>query len=84
MAKSIKELKSLSDEALVLEHDEIGKSTVVGLNYYLQEIERREHTKSADRMERFTRYILWLTVFIAFLTIANVALVAFQIASTTS
>lgn len=44
-AKTIAELRSLSDDGLVKQHDQLAVSTAVGVSYYLEELERR----SVDR-----------------------------------
>lgn len=67
-AKTLAELRALSDDALVRQHDELIESGgwTASLSYYLRELERREG-------ERKTMVMLWLTVVIGVLTLANVA-----------
>lgn len=57
MAYSLKKLRSLSDEELVNEHDEKAKSTVVGTQYYMDELDRR----SRERYEKATYRLSWLS-----------------------
>ena len=69
MAHSIEELRRLSDDELIRQHDEAAKSTFVGTGYYLDEIRRRESDRRERRMERLT----WANVVIA--TVAAIAAV---------
>lgn len=48
MVYSIKELRELTNEELIKEHDNKAKNTVVGTQYYIDELDRR----SRDRNER--------------------------------
>lgn len=48
MVYSIKELRELTDEELIKEHDNKAKNTVAGTQYYIDELDRR----SRDRNER--------------------------------
>ncbi len=69
MAHSIKELRRLSDDELIRQHDEAAKSTVVGTGYYLDEIRRRD----ADRRER--RMLLLTLANVVIATVAAIAAV---------
>jgi len=71
-AKSIAELRSLSDEELIEQHDKLAESTMVGVNYYLAEIERR-------RIDRQQRQMLRLTWVVTVLTVVNVAAVVVSV-----
>ncbi len=55
MARTHGELRALSDEELIRQHDELAKGTLVGLNHYREELARREQNKQS-------RLILALTV----------------------
>ena len=78
-AKGLAELRSLSDKELVRQHDVkalgdgVDSGTCVGLNYYLQELARRDS-------ERQTKVMLRLTWFIAALTLVMVAVVVLSVA----
>jgi len=76
MAKSIAEVRALSDEALIAEHDGAAKSTVIGTGFYVEELARRESKRNADAVLQNTITVRNLTWAIALLTVANVALVA--------
>jgi hypothetical protein len=47
MAHQLEELRALSDDELVAMHDENAKNTVVGIDYYLNELQRRELSRQA-------------------------------------
>jgi hypothetical protein len=72
-AKSIAELRSLSDEELVEQHDKLAATTSVGISYYLDEIERR-------RIERQQQQMLRLTWVVTVLTVVNVVAVIVSLA----
>jgi len=63
------ELRKVSDEELIKAHDAKSVSTEGGVNYYLDELRRRDAARQGDRLEDMTRKILWLTVCIAVLTV---------------
>lgn len=68
-AKSLQQLRDLSDDELVQQHDQIARGkAVVQVDYYLRELARRD----ADRQ---TRAMVRLTWVIAALTAVNVAVV---------
>lgn len=54
---SIKQLRELSDEQLIKEHDDRAKNTVMGTNYYMEELDRR----SREKFERTTNRLSWLS-----------------------
>lgn len=62
MAAPIKELKSLSVEELERLHDEQAQRTVVGTQYYLDELGRREQDKLNQEMLQLTRDMHRMTV----------------------
>ena len=82
MSHSLSELKSLPDQQLVAEHDDHARNTIVGVNYFLAELRHRDlkrlaesQQRAAEKMERLTKWITWLTVFIAIMTVANLGVV---------
>jgi len=72
MANTLKELREMSDEQLIIEHDNLANRTQVGLNYYLDELNRREQNKQTEAMLSYTRRMFWFTVTVAILTVINV------------
>ena len=71
-ALTLKELREMSDEKLIIEHDNLAQRTMIGMNYYLDELNRRAQNKQTEAMLSYTRRMLLLTVFVAILTIINV------------
>jgi hypothetical protein len=61
-AKTIAELRELSDEQLIEEHDLAATNTIVGISYYLDEIERRQVDRQQRQMLRLTWVVTLLTV----------------------
>jgi hypothetical protein len=86
MAHKLAELRTMSDDEIVRLYDETARTTVVSLDFYRQELLRRELERQGTRMEAMTVQIklmtakmLWLTVAILVLTVLNVALVAWSL-----
>jgi hypothetical protein len=61
-ALSVKELKALTDDELEKRHDEQAQSTMVGTQYYLDELGRREQDKLNHEMLKLTREMHHMTV----------------------
>jgi len=59
---SVAQLRSVPTEQLIREHDEKAKNTEVGVNYYLEELRRRDQAVTERRMLTLTRVILGLTI----------------------
>jgi hypothetical protein len=75
IAQPLSTLENLSDRDLRGMHDALANRTggfAITVTYYLEELARR-------RADRQARTLKWLTVFIAILTAANVALVAVDV-----
>ena len=72
-AKTIAGLRALSDDELVEQHDKLAASTMVGVSYYLEELERR-------RGDRQSRLMIRLTWIVAGLTAINVVAVVVSLA----
>jgi len=68
VAHKLIELRGMSDEDLVREHDEMAQHTIMGLNYYRDEIQRREIAAMNRRMERLTWSVSIMTAVILVLT----------------
>jgi hypothetical protein len=80
IAHSLKNLREMSEEKLINLHDQAAENTVTGVNYYLDELARRSQNKQTETMLLYTKRMLWLTVFIAILTIVNVVVVLVPLA----
>ena len=72
MSSTLKELREMTDEQVIEEHDNLAQRTMMGLNYYLDELNRREQNRQTEAMLSYTRRMLWLTVLVAILTVVNV------------
>ncbi len=75
MSKTVAELRATPVEQLIREHDETAKSTLVGTDYYLNELARRDALRLAEEAAASTRRVEILTWFIAILTMVNVVAV---------
>jgi hypothetical protein len=81
MTFPLAELRSVSDEELIRRHDHIAEKTAPGVNYYLDELARRDHHKATETMEGYTRntrdytrWITWMTGIVTLATLVNVIL----------
>lgn len=75
-ALSLSDLRNLTYDELVEKHDYQAKTTVVGIQYFLDELSRRYQERQAEAMLRFTRWITAMTVIITVATLVNVVLAA--------
>ena len=75
MSYSLHDLRSIPEERLITEHDQIAQHTSVGVQYYLDELARRDATKLAEKTEGATEEMRKLTRVITVLTVVNVVLV---------
>ena len=73
-ALSLSALQNLSDEEVVRRHDEQAKTTVVAIDYFLSELNRRYQKRQADSMLRFTTLIAIMTLVVTTATIINVVI----------
>ena len=77
-AKSIKEIKVMSDDEIIREFDRLAETTQVGTSFYLDELRSRQNSRLSENVERFTRWILRLTIIVTAATIFNLTLFAMQ------
>jgi hypothetical protein len=89
MSYLLTELRAVETEELVARHDAAAENTSVGVNYYLDELARRDAHAQSERMVKLnekmvtlnaemvdlTRTIRGLTVAVAILTVVNLAAV---------
>ena len=73
-ALSMHNLRSLSDDELINLYDEQARRTDVGIDHYLDELNRRPQDRQTDSMLRFTRSITVMTIVVTVATLVNVAL----------
>ena len=74
MALSLSDLQNLTDDELVKRHDSQAKTTVVGTQYFVDELNRRYQERQTNAMLRFTKWITVMTVVITLATLASVGL----------
>ena len=65
-------LKELSDDELIAEHDAVAENTAVGAQHYLDELRYRQQACVAERIKNLTKVILVLTGIVTIATIVNV------------
>jgi hypothetical protein len=54
MAHKLHDLRALSDDELVAAHDRLADNTFVGIDYYLDELKRRELSRQAKASYRLS------------------------------
>lgn len=74
MSLPYKELQKLSDEQLIDLYDKCAKNTVVGLQYYVDELVRRQNERSNKIMVNCTVAITIMTAIMLLATIVNVVI----------
>ncbi|MGR6316490.1 hypothetical protein Q2K19_10605 [Micromonospora soli] len=68
MVRKIADLRAATDEELIAEHDHHAGNTVVGTQYYMDELERRERRraiKASDRLARRAYRLAWSNTILA-------------------
>ena len=78
MAKTWEELKAMSDEQLIKEHDQVAKHVQVATRYYLDELRHRQYERHTKAMLNYTRQMKWMTLMITAFTIANILLACYK------
>lgn len=78
MSLTYRELRKISDDELIDQHDKESKYTVVGTGYYLEELARRDSQRVNDSMLRCTRWITVMTAVMLLATVANVLIALFR------
>lgn len=78
MSLKYQELREKTDEELINEHDRKSENTVVGIDYYLEELARRDSQRINDSMLMCTKWITAMTAVMLFATIANVLIAIFR------
>ncbi|TYL51042.1 hypothetical protein [Agromyces mariniharenae] len=74
MGYSIERLRGMTDDELVAEHDHVAKSTQVGVNYYLDELDRRSRDRATVAANRLARNSFWLSVVGTVLSVISTAI----------
>jgi hypothetical protein len=73
MALKLTALQAMSDEELIRTYDEMAPGTMVGLDWYREELNRRAYERDAEAMRRLTEQTVRLTEQTARLTRMNTA-----------
>jgi hypothetical protein len=74
MAPSYQQLLEMSDDELIAIHDRLAENTVLGVNYFLEELRRRALDRQTQRLVELTVAIKRLTWVITALTIVSAVL----------
>ncbi len=78
MSESLKDLRSMSESELIEKHDRLANTTQIGINHYLNELDRRDQERHTKEMKRFTCWITIMTFIITIFTALNVILFAIK------
>lgn len=81
MAPTYDQLRQLSDAELVDLYDKTAESVIVGLNFILDELRRRETVRQSEAMVAMTKKVVTLTYVIAALTLINAVVAAVALAN---
>jgi hypothetical protein len=52
MSRSIRALREMTDDDLIAEHDQHATNTVVGTDYYVEELDRRSRERATEASQR--------------------------------
>jgi len=69
MTYMLKDLRSVTEEELIAAHDDLAEDTVAGVNYYLDELARRDTERTNKALVRLTWALVALTVVLTILTL---------------
>ena len=78
-ALTLRDLKALTDEELIERHDKDAKNTVVGVDYYLEELRYREQSRIAQAIKDMTGHIRLMTFVIVVMTAVILVMTAVNI-----
>jgi len=79
MALSYADVRALDDVAAAEHYDKVAEHTADSLNFWRDEMFRREQARQTGEMLALTRQVRWLTVVVTVATLLNVALFALQV-----
>lgn len=72
VARSIESLRQTSDFELIREHDEIAGHTVLGTDFYVQELFRRSTERAGEKAHDLALRVYRLTIVATFLSVVAV------------
>lgn len=73
-ARSLADLRGMCVDELISEHDRIAPKTGVTLNYFLNELNRRDQDQQTKAILRYTKWITGMTVVITIATVINLVI----------
>ena len=76
MSEPIKVLRALTDDEIIARHDAAAVNTRVGVDFYLDELRRREQVRAIEASTRLARAAFWLTVTNTVLAVVAVVVTA--------
>ena len=79
MAPKHDQLAAMSEEELVARYNDLAENTVVGTDFYREELARRQLSRESARMLSLTNSMAKLTWVILALTAVNAGLVLVQV-----
>jgi len=68
----LKKLRDIPIEELIRRYDKIANNTGEGINYYLNEIARRDQEKHSKTILKYTKRIALMTLIVTISTIINI------------
>ena len=71
MTLSYQELRDISKQELIARHDAEAKNAAGNVNYYLDEIQRRDASETNRKIQRYTWTMTMLTFVITLATLAS-------------
>lgn len=74
MARKLKDLYELTDEAVEAAYDKVAESTSEGLAYWRDELERRSRAKLIESNQRLSRWSLGMAIVSGVASVAAVVL----------
>jgi hypothetical protein len=69
MSRTVKQLRALTDDEVIAAHDQIATHVTEGVDYYLQELTRRESRRQTSIIVGLTVAIFAFTVVVAVATV---------------
>lgn len=74
MAPTLKKLQEMSDNDIVKAYDLTAQNTAVGLQFLLDELNRRKQDQQTQQMLKLTKQITFLTVITTISTLVSLCL----------
>ena len=74
MAETVAQLRALSDEEVIAQHDARAEFTDMGPEYYIWELHRRDQERQTSEMLRLTNRITIMTLGVTLATFVNLGI----------